>query len=396
MSRTGALLLLTLWSCGAEPAAPAPLPPLDFSAFDAALAGFVADHSLTGATAVVVHRDRGIIHSRGFGSHDINRVSLIASSSKILTAGILLQLADRGLLDLDKPISTYLGAWGQHKTDITLAQLLSNSSGMVGLSDDPTYGSYLCQYLYFGTLEDCGNAIYTAKDDVDRVPPDSKFRYGGGQWQLAGAIAEVVSGRKWADLVEETYRKPCGLAVLGYSNHFSDAFNAGGGVQAAFGYPPFFHGDVADLPVTQNPNLEGGAYTTVTDYGEILLMHLRKGACSGGRVLSEAAVARMQGDRIGEVYGGTTPDPTLPGYGLGWWVSRQEPGYVADPGAYGAMPWLDLPRGYGAMILLEAEATLGAKARLLLKPVLDQIFDNPRDSRRASDAGAGAAPRAAP
>lgn len=362
-------------ACGADPMQPPAQPaPIDFAAFDSAIEGFLAQHGLAGATVAVVHRDRGMVHTRGFGAFDVGRISLLASSSKILTAGVLLQLADKGVVDLDEPISTYLGAWGQHKTDVTLAQMLSNSAGLVGLLDDPTYGKYICQYLSFSSLDDCGNSIYTADDATDRVPPDSRFRYGGGQWQLAGALAEVVTGRKWADLVDETYRKPCGLGTLAYTNQFTDAFNAGG-LQSAFGYPTFFHGDVADLPLTKNPNLEGGAYATVGDYGQILLMHLRKGICSGGRVLSEAAVARMQKDRIGEAYGGSTPDPTLAGYGLGWWVSRDQPGYVADPGAYGAMPWLDLGRGYGVMIILEADATLGAQLRVAVKPVLDQIFD---------------------
>ncbi len=378
MRRLALSLAVAQLACGADatqPAAPPAQPaPIDFSAFDAAVEAFLAQHTLPGATVAVVHRDRGVVHTRGFGSFDAGRISLLASSSKILTAGVLSQLADQGLVDLDKPISTYLGAWGQHKTDITLAQMLSNSSGLVGLSDDPTYGKYICQYLSFSSLDDCGTSIYTADDAMDRVPPDTRFRYGGGQWQLAGALAEVVTGRKWADLVEETYRKPCGLGTLAYTNQFSDAFSAGG-VQGAFGYPGFFHGDLADLPITNNPNLEGGAYATAGDYGQILLMHLRKGVCSGGRVLSEAAVARMQEDRIGKAYGGSTPDPTMPGYGLGWWVSRTEPGYVADPGAYGAMPWLDVRRGYGVMLILEADATLGAQLRLAVKPVLDQIFD---------------------
>ncbi len=352
---------------------------IDFSEFDAAVDAFLVENGLEGATAVIVHRELGIVHLRGYGSFDANRISLLASSGKIISVGVLMRLADEGLIDLDAPISTYLSAdWGEYKTDITVAQLLSNSSGMVGLLDDPTYGPYLCQYLSGGTLETCASTIYTADDAADRVAPDTMFRYGGGAWQLAGGIAEVVTGKTWAELIQSTYVEPCGLDVLGYTNQYTKAFVEGGGVSGALGYPTFFSGDVADLPVTSNPSIEGGAYTTARDYGEILLMHLRGGQCPGGAVLSEQSVARMQEDRIA-MYGGSTIDPRFPGYGLGWWISRDEPGVVSDAGAYGATPWLDVNRGYGVMIILESGASAlaasGADLWSEVKPIVDSIFD---------------------
>ncbi|MFW6066980.1 MAG: serine hydrolase domain-containing protein [Myxococcota bacterium] len=347
----------------------------DFSEFDAAIEDYLADSEVDGATAVVVDREAGIVHLRGYGAFDPDRVSLIASSSKVLSVGVLMRLADEGLLDIDAPISDYLQPWGDHKMDITTAQLLSNSAGMVGLLDDPTYAPYLCQYLDGGTLSECAEEIYTADDEEDRVPPDTEFRYGGGQWQLAGGIAEMVSGQSWDELIEETYVEPCGMTSTAYNNHFSQSFLGGGGVDGALSYPDFFDGDPSVLEPTDNPNIEGGAYTTAEDYGRALLLHLREGVCDGTRVLSEAAVQRMQEDRIGEVYGGTTIDPTLPGYGLGWWVDRNNPGVVADAGAYGAVPWLDVERGYGAMIILEDEATQGVNLRLQTQPILEAIFD---------------------
>ncbi len=57
--------------------------------------------------------------------------------------------------------------------------------------------------------------------------------------------------------------------------------------------------------MTDNPNIEGGGYANVSDYGKLLLMHLRCGLCGEERVLSEDAVARMQEDRLAE-YGGTS------------------------------------------------------------------------------------------
>ena len=72
-------------------------------------------------------------------------------------------------------------------------------------------------------------------------------------------------------------------------------------------------------------------------------------------MLSQASLDRMQSDRIGEVYGGTTRRDRG---GMGWWVDNTS-GLLTDPGAFGAVPWLDLEDGYGAYLVIEADATTG-------------------------------------
>ena len=110
------------------------------------------------------------------------------------------------------------------------------------------------------------------------------------------------------------------------------------------------------LVPTDNPNMEGGAYVTTGDYAKLLLMQLRGGTCGDEQVLSQASLDRMQSDRIGEVYGGEAM-PGL-GYGMGWWVIKSS-GLLMDPGAFGAVPWLDLDDGHGAYLVIEADATTG-------------------------------------
>ncbi len=251
------------------------------------------------------------------------------------------------------------------KSGITVAQLLSNSSGLAGLLDAPLYAPYRCQYGAAGTLAACAATIWTADDADRRLPPDTQFRYGGAQWQLAGAVAEAASGETWAELVRDTYAEPCGMRSLGYGNPFA------GGVRG--GYPDWFRGDPANLPATGNPNIEGGAYLDAEDYGTLLLMHLRGGTCGDARALPEAGVERMRTDRIAAAYGGSTGHPTLKGYGLGWWVDRARPGTVASPGFYGAMPWMDDERGWAAAILLEANGAARDQMWAKVWPALERI-----------------------
>ena len=329
----------------------------DFTEVAAIVEQFVSDRDLNGAGLVIVDADDGIIGELYFGEFSADRVSLIASSSKMLTAGVLLRLQDQGLLDLDTPIGE-LVPWAGGNAGLTLAQMLSNSSGLVGLVGIPGYPPYVCQFT--GTeLELCGAEVMsTPSDDGDIVPPDTEFRYGGAQWQVAGAVAETVTGKSWVELIDETYVQPCGVESLGYNNHWVAA-------ASGFTYPDGF--DLALLPPTNNPNMEGGAFSNPVDYATLLLMHLRDGQCADGQVLSPEAIAESHADRIGDVWGGSAGPDT--GYGLGWWIDRPS-GRISDAGAYGTVPWLDLGNGFGAYLVIEADSGTGGQlATLLYEPV---------------------------
>ena len=319
----------------------------DFQDVSSLLDRFVTQRGLAGAGLVVLEPDDGVVHEEYWGEFDAQRTTLIASASKMISAGVLLRLDDRGYLDIDAPVADAVG-WGPSNPAITPAQLLSNSSGLVGIFPDPVYLPYICQYLPEGSLQDCAASIFTTVvDDDDVIAPDTAFRYGGGQWQVAGAVAEVASGRSWAELIDETYVQPCGLdpGSLGYSNYIS---LMGNGID----YPSEFNGDPSTLVATSNPNVEAGAYATPRVFAELLLMYLRGGTCGDGRqVLSQQAIDRMVADRIGTVYGGSA-GPGL-GYGMGWWINRQD-GFAYSLGAYGAVPTLDLDQGYGYYLVLEA------------------------------------------
>ncbi|SOC47262.1 CubicO group peptidase, beta-lactamase class C family [Blastococcus aggregatus] len=341
----------------------APAREYDFSAVAPIVEAFLAENGLDGAGLVIVDEDEGIIDEQYFGEFDADRVSLVASASKMVTAGVLVRLADQGLLDLDEPIAEYV-EWAEGANPgITVAQLLSNSSGLVGLLPNPAYGPYVCQFLPAEELEDCAATAWaTPGDDADIVPPDTEFRYGGVQWQIAGAVAETVSGKPWSQLLEETYVEPCGVESLGYNNHWTQI---GEGLS---GYPDEFGGDPGLLAPTENPHMEGGLYIDPVDYAELLLMQLRDGRCGDTQVLEPESVERMHTDRVGETYAGATMTGT--GYGFGWWIDRDGSSRITDPGAYGAVPWLDLDGGFGGYLVLEADARLGATlAAQLYEPV---------------------------
>jgi len=307
----------------------------------------------------VVDREDGVVYEGYWGEFTADRISLVASSSKMVTAGVLMRLAEDGQLDLDAPVADVV-EWGAGNPEITPAQLISNSSGLVGLLPRPEYAPYRCQWDAGDDLQTCAATIFTTTDDDgDVVPPDTEFRYGGGQWQVAGGVAEAVSGSSWAELIDEIYVRPCGLESTGFNNHWAQFGTVG------FEYPDAFAADPATLRPTSNPNMEGGMFTTTGDYAKLLLMHLRGGRCDDGQVLSAEAVDRLHTDRIGAVYGGRSgPDS---GYAMGWWVD-QDGRRLTDAGAYGSTPWLDLEDGYGAYLVVEEDTLTGFE-------LSNQLFD---------------------
>ncbi len=333
-------------------------PERDFSALGPMVQGVVDEFELGGAALVVVDRDDGIVHEEYWGAFDADRQSFIASSSKMITAGVLMRLDDQGLLDMDTPIAEQTDWVGN--PDLTPAQLVSNTSGLVGLFPELFYEPYVCQWFPDGDIEDCGATIFQTPDDDDLiVPPDSGFAYGGGQWQIAGALAEHVSGRTWAELIDETYVTPCGVDSLGYNNHFV--------ITRGLGYP--YDIDPTTLEPTDNPNMEAGAYIAAPDYGELLLMHLREGRCGDEQVISPEGIEQLHTDRTITLPGGDA----LPGYAMGWWVDRAN-GRLNDPGAFGAEPWIDLELGYGAYFVVEADGSTGATIRSVIEPVIDEVM----------------------
>src|SRR5690606_16577250 len=89
----------------------------DYAPFDSAMDAALAAQRLPGAVAVVVHRDSGIVHLRGYGAFAADRLFLLASASKPIGVGVVMRLADEGRLDVDRPIGTYVSsAWGAGKS----------------------------------------------------------------------------------------------------------------------------------------------------------------------------------------------------------------------------------------------------------------------------------------
>jgi len=337
----------------------------DFSGVDETVARFMEDYSaVDGVTLAVVRTDEGQIYEKGYGDFDADRISLIASTSKVLSAGIILTLVDDGLLDVDRPVVEYLD-WGNYHSTVTMRQILSMMAGLPPLVTSPGVCACLrgpeCQCDPNTSLQECGRTVF--QDEGQSITPGETFRY--GRWHLAGAVAEVVSGKTWAELVDERLVAPCGLTDTGYTNRGDCP-----------GYPEGFNGDPANAAQTDNPGLAGGAYTTVGDYSKVLLTHLRDGLCGQERVLSSDMVQLMQKDLVPDGAGAFPPvwRPEAINYGMGWWKYEDEPGLLIDSGAFGARAILHPEEGWGAIMIIETTSAEGSELRKRLVPAIREAL----------------------
>ena len=139
----------------------------------------------------------------------------VASITKSFVAAVLLDLEHEGVVDLDVPIATFLD-W-PHGESITIRQLLDHTSGLQGWGDaagDAQFEAALVADL--GANHSLADAVELARTVPPSGPPDGTTRYSNLGYLLAGRIAELVSGRTFAQLLDERIVTPLGLGATYY------------------------------------------------------------------------------------------------------------------------------------------------------------------------------------
>jgi CubicO group peptidase (beta-lactamase class C family) len=264
----------------------------------------VADLGM-GDAALLVQVDGETVCRLLYGEYTPTSPMYIASAAKWLSAGAVLAVIDRGDLQLDTKVSAFYPSTPHPLADVTLAQLISHTSGMPGW--------HPCLDVTEGTLDMCVQDML----DLDLLfPPGTGFLYGGPAFSLAGAMAQRATGKLWYEIFAEVMATPLGLTSTTYRE--------------------------------ENPTLsEGFVTSSLEDYGRFAAMMLDDGVWEGKRVLSHEMVLAMRTNWAE----GTTPfySPTeTASYGLGAWVgSLDEDGYartLTSPGAQGFYPLVDYDR----------------------------------------------------
>ena len=357
-----------------------PFPAADYSAVDAAFQTFIDDSDIFDGISYVLVDEDGVAHQKVFGDHTTDLITMLASTSKVPVVMAIMALDEDPDVDfsIGEPVSTYLPFDGVY-ADRTVEQMVSNTSGIPGLRLlNNGYGSpvgptltdfnHLCQFVGqpWMNFEVCGQMLVQNELPTTN-PPGSVFDYGGSQWQIAGMTAAIANNSNWNQLFDEYIGTPCELDVFTFGNPW-DELSATGNTYTSF------DGVSADsMPGQQNPNVEGGGITNLSDYAKLLQVHLNGGFCGETQVLSEASLLSMRQDR-----GSLTFNPTP--YGMGWWITADQPGVYTDAGAFGAISFMDVRRGIAGFIAIDDYTSRDSGAppaflRQVALPLIQEALD---------------------
>jgi len=250
-----------------------------------------------------------------------------ASTSKLVTAVIVLRAVDDGVLSLDSRPADVLPGWPIMAPDplaeITLADLLSFTSGLV---DEP-----LCLN---GPAQDFAGCVMTigTRNMGNGRTPGTEFFYASTHLQVAGLMAMQAKGvTTWGALVDELGSETGLFATSTY-----------------------------DLPSSTNPRLAGGMHWTGDEYSAFL----RK--LAAGELLQPATQTALLGDHTASATTGYSPVASELNeawhYGFGLWHECQSATFtctagarVSSPGAYGAYPFWDRDKGYFGLLARQGD-----------------------------------------
>lgn len=202
------LLVCMLLPAGSASTAPPALNPLWMAMVDT-IARKSLERPVLGISIALANNDR-VVFARGYGFADLTRtvpvtdqtVFHIASISKNIAAGVLLQFADQHKLNLDDEITRYIPNAPVDGRHVTIRQLLSHTSGIPNYTSLP--GEAANEQLDL-SHEQVLKLIGDAPPDFD---PGTSWRYSNSGFYLAGMIAENVSHQPYAALVHDRIFAP--------------------------------------------------------------------------------------------------------------------------------------------------------------------------------------------
>ena len=247
--------------------------------------------------SVLVARGAEILLSKGYGfanlewkvANDPSTKFRLGSVTKQFTAAAILLLEERGKLKVDDPVKKYLpdapAAWDK----ITIFHLLTHTSGIPSFTGFPDYAATEAAP---STPE---KLVARFRDKPLDFEPGEKWSYSNSGYALLGHLIERISGKTYAQFVQENIFALLEMKDSGYDSNSAIISHR------AAGYEPGPDGPRnAGFVHMSIPFAAGALYSTTED-----LLRWEQGLF-GGKLLSPASLQKM-----------TTPFKTDYAFGLG-------------------------------------------------------------------------------
>lgn len=154
--------------------------------------------------AVILEKGYGLAIRNPAAAFTSNTVVQIGSNTKDFTAVAILQLQERGKLQLQDMLGKYFRAVPQDKRGITILQLLKHRAGLpanLGGDFDPISRDQI---------------IRNAMNAKLLFAPGARSSYSNTGYSLLAAIVEQVTGKSYDVYVRDNILRPLGLAHTGF------------------------------------------------------------------------------------------------------------------------------------------------------------------------------------
>lgn len=260
--------------------------------------------------AVVVWKIGTTVFSNSYGYADIeNEIDIdmdkslfrIGSVSKPYTATALGALFEKGKIDLDTPIQTYVPDFPKKKYDISLRQLAGHLAGIRHYK-----GFEFMMDKHFPTVSE-GLTIF--QDDPLMHQPDTKYAYSSYGWNLISAAIETASGEDFLSYMQkEVFDK------IGLTNTSPDYANREIKGRVQFYNKGENNGNVIAKPVDNSYKWAGGGFiSSPNDVVKFAQAHLQH------TILTEETMKLWTTSQ-------TTVDGKVTNYGIGWRSGEDQKG----------------------------------------------------------------------
>jgi CubicO group peptidase (beta-lactamase class C family) len=186
---------------------------------DSLLEKNILEHNIKGLSIGIVFNDN-IQYSKGFGklnekSNELISVEtpfLAASISKVFVATAVIQLLERGLLDINEKVIKYIPEFtmkdGRYK-EITVKQLLNHTSGL-------SEGSpYRWDKMKNKNLDIQNYTLSLSKRKL-LFKPGEKFSYSNTGYVVLGYLLEKITNQNFANYIEDNILKQANMS----NSHF--------------------------------------------------------------------------------------------------------------------------------------------------------------------------------
>lgn len=333
----------------------------------------IEQEKIPGMVALIV-RNGFVVYEKAFGNADpltnepykTDNIFRIASQTKAITATAVMMLWEKGLFNLDDPISMYIPEFKEltilkefndsdstyktipAKNQMTIRHLLNHTSGIgYGIIDGDERIRKIYQKAGVVDLYTTENiSIEQSVKRLAKLPlhhePGDRFTYSEGL-DVLGYLIEIISGQSFSEFLEEHLFEPLGMTnTQFYLNEDQNQLlvpvqtkNQNGEWIIYDGHPDGYY-DANYPKVGAKKFYSGGAGLTSTakDYARFLQMYLNGGVFNEHRILSPTTVDLIMSNQTNDLFGeGNTY------YGLAFGVVTDKGFSIGGRGSIGTFDW---------------------------------------------------------